>query len=77
MSSYKHFTLEERKCLQEFLSQGYSLRKTAGFLGRNVSSVSREIKRNQSKKPKKPLSASRPVALSRFYRDKGGRPVSR
>ena len=39
MSSYKHFTLEERKCLQEFLPQGYSLRKTAGFLGRNVSSV--------------------------------------
>lgn len=54
MSSYTHFTLEERKCLQEFLSQGYSLRKTADFLGRNVSSVSREIKRKQSKKPKKP-----------------------
>ena len=53
MSSYKHFTLEERKCLQEFLSEGYSLRKIAGFLERDVSSVSREIRRNHSQKPKK------------------------
>lgn len=49
MSSYKHFTLEERKYLQELLDQGYKLRKIASFLGRAPSSVSREIKRNQSK----------------------------
>ena len=53
MSSYSHFTLEERVCLQNFLSKGYSFRKIAEHLGRNVSSVSREIHRNASKHPKK------------------------
>lgn len=53
MMSYTHFTLEERKFLQQLLSEGYSFRKIADFLGRNVSSVSREVKRNRSKYPKK------------------------
>ena len=53
MSSYTHFTLEERKYLQELLSQGYSLRKIASFLGRAPSSVSREISRNRAKYPPK------------------------
>ena len=44
MMSYTHFTLNERKYLQELLSEGYSFRKNAEFLGRNVSSVSREVK---------------------------------
>lgn len=49
MMSYKHFTLEERKCLQEFLDKGKSLRYIANAIGRSPSSVSREIRRNQSK----------------------------
>ena len=53
MMSYTHFTLNERKFLQELLSEGYSLRKIAEFLGRNVSSVSREVSRNRSKYPRK------------------------
>ena len=53
MLSYTHFTLEERKYLQELLAQGYSMRKIASFLGRAPSSVSREIKRNRSKYPPK------------------------
>lgn len=53
MMSYKHFTLEERICLQKLLSEGYSFRKIADILGRNVSSVSREVNRNKSKHPKK------------------------
>lgn len=48
MSSYSHFTEEERKHLQELLSKGYSMRKIADFLGRNVSSISREISRNRT-----------------------------
>lgn len=52
--SYTHFTLEERKYLQDLLSQGYSMRKIAAHLGRSPSSVSREINRNKAKyKPKK------------------------
>ena len=53
MESYTHFTLNERKFLQELLAEGKSFRKIAEILGRNVSSVSREVKRNQSKHPKK------------------------
>ena len=53
MMSYTHFTLNERKYLQELLSKGYSFRKIADFLGRNVSSVSREVNRNKSKYPPK------------------------
>lgn len=55
MLSYTHFTLSERKYLQELLSEGYSMRKAATFLGRSPSSVSREVKRNKAKfKPHRP-----------------------
>lgn len=47
--SYKHFTLEERKSLQQFLSEGLSMRKIAAVLERSPSSVSREINRNKAK----------------------------
>ena len=50
MLSYNHFTLDERKYLQELLSQGCSMRKIAGFLGRSPSSVSREIQRNRTRR---------------------------
>ena len=49
MSSYTHFTLQERKYLQKLLSEGYSIRKAAAVLERSPSSVSREIKRNRAK----------------------------
>jgi len=49
MLSYHHFTLDERKSLYQYLNEGYSIRKIAGFLGRSPSSVSREIKRNKAK----------------------------
>lgn len=52
--SYTHFTLEERKYLQQLLSDGLSMRKIAAILERSPSSISREIKRNRTKgKPKK------------------------
>lgn len=47
--SYTHFTLEERKYLQELLAEGKSIRKIAVILGRDASSVSREIKRNKAR----------------------------
>ena len=43
MSSYKHFTLDERKYLQKLLSEGLSIRKIAFVLERSPSTVSREI----------------------------------
>jgi IS30 family transposase len=48
--SYVHFTLDERKYLLLLLKEGHSIRKIADILGRSPSSVSRELKRNSSKK---------------------------
>lgn len=50
MLSYTHFTLEEREILAQKLKEGKSIRWIAEYLGRSPSSVSREIKRNRSKK---------------------------
>jgi transposase, IS30 family len=52
MKSYTHFTLNERKYLDESLKNGESLRKIAKALGRSPSTISREVKRNWSKKKK-------------------------
>jgi len=46
---YTHFTLEERKYLQQLLSEGYSFRKIASILERSPSSISREVRRNKAK----------------------------
>ena len=50
--SYKHFTLEERKYLQQLLSEGYSFRKIAIIIEKAPSTISREVRRNRSKQPK-------------------------
>lgn len=50
MKSYTHFTLDERICLQDLLKKGKSCRQIAEILGRSPSSISRELKRNWSKK---------------------------
>ena len=47
--SYTHFTLEERKYLQQLLSEGLSMRKIAAILERSPSTISREIQRNRAK----------------------------
>lgn len=52
MSFYTHFTLSERKYLQELSEGGYGVRAAARALGRSPSSVSRELKRNRSKSGK-------------------------
>ena len=50
MKSYTHFTLSEREYLQESLEKGKSFREIAKALGRSPSTISREVKRNWSKK---------------------------
>lgn len=52
MLSYIHFTLGERICLQNLLSEGKSFRQIARILGRSPSTISREVKRNRTKYPK-------------------------
>ena len=46
MSHYKHFTIDERENILAFMSEGLSVSEIARRLGRNKSSVSREINRN-------------------------------
>ena len=49
MQSYIHFTLVERENLRIKLLEGNSLRQIAQALNRNVSSISRELKRHGKK----------------------------
>ena len=46
MKPYIHFTLSERICLQQLLSEKKSYREIAKILGRSPSTISREVKRN-------------------------------
>ncbi len=50
---YKHLSIEEREKIQELLWQKKSIRHIAEELGRSPSSVSREIKRNETTIKKK------------------------
>lgn len=57
MSHYKHLTLSEREMLLYFLTKGFSLTAIAGKLGRNKSTISRELKRNTGKSMYLPVEA--------------------
>ena len=50
MSVYTHLTLSEREYLEGKLKEGVSIRKIAAALERSPSTISREIRRNWSKK---------------------------
>ena len=51
--SYTHFTLFERGILQEYLNEGKSFREIGRLMNRSPSTISREVKRNFSKKKKR------------------------
>ena len=44
--NYKHLSIEERSCIRKYYVDDLSYRKIAKLIGRNVSTVSREIRRN-------------------------------
>lgn len=50
MLSYTHFKHDERISLHNFLKDGLGIREIARRLGRNPSTISREIKRNSNSK---------------------------
>ena len=50
MLSYTHFTHDERISLHNFLKEGLGIREIACRLGRDPSTISREVKRNSSSK---------------------------
>lgn len=47
--NYTHLTIEERACIAKFKEMNMSLREMARILNRNVSTISRELKRNSYK----------------------------
>ena len=73
--NYKHFTIEERCCLREYYIKGKSYREIARLLGRNVSSVSRELRRNctfyRDISRYYPYTAQRKSNLRNSYRHRG------
>src|SRR5699024_11629717 len=73
--NYRHFTIEERCCLREYYVKGKSYREIARLLGRNVSSVSRELRRNctffRDIPRYYPYTAQRKSDLRNSYRHRG------
>lgn len=67
MKKYKHFTSDERLEISILLNKGYSQRDIAGALGKNHSSVSREIKRNSVKSQYYPDKAQHKARVKRLY----------
>ena len=41
--NYNHLTIEERCCIRKYYNEGKSFREIAILIGRNVSTISREI----------------------------------
>ena len=46
--SHTHFNIEERESILKHITQWISINKIATLLGRNKSSISRELKRNST-----------------------------
>lgn len=57
MSHYRHLTIFERECLWEMHLKGESLQNIAKVLGRSVSTISRELKRNMNQECYSPTNA--------------------
>lgn len=57
MSHYQHLSISERESIWESVLKGKSFRQIASELGRNVSTISREIKRNKSRNGYRPSEA--------------------
>lgn len=44
--NYTHLSIEERSCIRKYYKDGLSYREIARLIGRNVSTISRELRRN-------------------------------
>ena len=73
--NYHHLTIEERCCIRKYYNDGISYRKIAALIGRNVSTISREINRNKSFMNVKPAyyphTAQKKYLLRRSYCHRG------
>lgn len=73
--NYKHLSIEERCCLRKYHRDGLSCREIAQLLGRNVSTISRELRRNSNlpydPSTYRPHSAHKRYQLRRSYCHRG------
>lgn len=73
--NYNHLTIEERCCIRKYYNEGKSFREIAILIGRNVSTISREIWRNKSfmncKPAYYPQTAQRKYSLRRKFCHRG------
>ena len=73
--NYNHLTIEERCCIRKYYNEGKSFREIAELMGRNVSTISREIWRNKSYMNCKPAyyphTAQRKYSLRRKFCHRG------
>ena len=46
--NYHHLSIEERSCIRKYYVDGLIYREIARLIGRNVSTISREIRRNRT-----------------------------
>ena len=78
--NYIHLTIEERAYISKFKEMNMSLREMAKILNRNVSTISREIKRNSFKKSRNhSVTSYSPIYANKKYelrRLKCHRPVT-
>ena len=66
MSHYHHLSISERESIWESVLKGKSLRQIASELGRNVSTISREIRRNRQAHGYRPSEAQDSYAHRRL-----------
>lgn len=66
MSHYQHLSITERESIWESVLKGKSFRQIAFELGRSVSTISREMKRNQNEHGYRPSEAQKAYACRRF-----------
>ena len=73
--NYTHLSIEERCCLREYYNRGYSYRKIGELLGRDASTICREVNRNKTCMNVKPAyyphTAQKKYLLRRSYCHRG------
>ena len=74
--NYNHLTIDERCCIREYYIKGYSFRYIAMLIGRNASTISREIRRNRThfttKSKYYPHTAQKKYLIRRSFCHRGG-----
>lgn len=76
ITMYRRFSNAEREELSRGLARGESLRDTAGRLGRHVSTLAREVTRNQGKTGYRAFSAGKRAEEAAKGRRTGSRKLS-